>query len=92
MTNVLASFARPKFAARSFEWLIATIAVLGTLLVVSHAFLAVPDAAERVQTILHGFRAILVTLAAGLGAGALYALACEMESRLAGVRQAVVAA
>ena len=92
MANVFTSFARPKFAVRSFEWLIAAIAVLGTLLVVSHAFLAVPDAAERVQSILHGFYAILVTLAAGLGAGALHTLACEMESRLLGSGQAVAAA
>jgi len=92
MANVLASFARPKFAVRSFEWLIAAVAVLGTLLVVSHAYLAVPDAAERVQTILHGLYAILLTLAAGLGAGALHTLACEMESRLPGARQAVAAA
>ena len=92
MANVLASLARPKFAVRSFEWFIAAIAVLGTLLVVFHAYLAVPDAAERVQTILHGFYAILVTLAAGLGAGGLYTLACEMESRLPEAHQPVAAA
>ncbi len=92
MANFLASFARPKFAVQSFEWLIAAIAVLGTLLVVSHAHLAVPDAADRVQTILHGFFAILVTLVAGLGAGTLHTLACEMESRLPGARQAAAAA
>jgi hypothetical protein len=92
MTNVLASFAHPKFAVRSFEWLIAAIAVLGTLAVVSHAYLEVPDAAVRVQAILHGTYAILVTLAAGLGAGALHSLACEMESSLPGPRQVASAA
>jgi len=92
MANVFTFFVHPKFAVRSFEWLIAAIAVLGALLVVSHAYLEVPDAAERVQTILHGFFAILVTLAAGLGAGALHTLACEMESRLLGSRQATAAA
>ena len=89
--NNLSLFINPKFPARVLEWSIAAISILGTALVVAHAFVTSSDAAVRVQLVLQGCEMIVVTLAAAAAAGALYALSGALEDRT-GTRTELAAA
>jgi len=90
--NVLSLFSSPKFPVRALEWLIAAVAVFGTLFVVAHAYLTGGDAAARVQLVLQGTEMIVATLGAAVVAGALHSLGSAMEADLPGSRRAAAAA
>lgn len=77
--KILSLFINPKFPARVLEWSVAAIAMGGTALVVTHAFLTTSDAAARVQLVLQGCEMIVITLIAAAAAGLLHALAGAME-------------
>lgn len=89
-------FSTERRPALSFAGILAWGAMIATLCVLVYACLLSPEALVRVRVILQGAQVIVLTLAAGVLAGALHSasLAAEQrdhEARHSAVRQSLAA-
>ena len=66
--------------ALSFPWILAAGTMIATLLVVAYAYLASAEGTVRVHIVLQGAEVILLTLVAGIIAGAVHALGVASEA------------
>jgi|GEM_PF-4364862 len=62
------------------RWVFPAFAMIASLVLIAFAYLASPDAMGRTQLVFEGAEVILLTLAGGTIAGALYALSSTSET------------